>query len=188
MNPIVQQVLADIAAAQSLDLLGQIYGWAAANITDPAALQAVAQACQDRDAQLRQTGVVPPLVMQAPPRSEGDIALAAQERASAADVAGVHAASVVPVKSTPPGWMATAADLAIGTRNATGNGGLPALDTLRVTMVDLAAAAWDCGIDVSEAPHLKAVSAATADQLWQTADYMLHAIRAQLAIQKNQKK
>lgn len=176
MNPIVQQVLADIAAAQSLDLLGQIYGWAAANITDPASLQAVAQACQARDAQLRQTGVVPPLVMQAP------------EPVPVAAPVPVDATSVVPVKATPPGWMATAADLAIGTRNATGNGGLPALDTLRVTMVDLAAAAWDCGINVSEAPHLKAVSAATADQLWQTADYMLHAIRAQLAIQKNQKK
>ena len=183
MNTIVQQVLADIAAATTIDLLGQIYGWAATNILDPSELQAIAQACQTKDAQLRQADIVPPLVMEAPPRSVDDIAAEQRFANAAIDVAGIH-----PVSSTPPGWMAVASDLAISTRNATGNGGLAALDTLRVTMVDLAAAAWDCGIDLSAAPHLKDIQAATPDQIWKMATYMLDAIRSQLAIPKNQKK
>ena len=163
MNPITQQVLADIGAATTIELLGQIYGWAATNIADPAELQAVAAACQAKDAVLR--APAPPMTMPA--------------RAPEID-----ASTIIPVGPTPPGWLAVAADMGVATRNATGSGGLPALDTLRVTMVDLTAAAWDCGIDLTAAPHIKDVQAATQEQIWKMATYMLDAIRTQLAIQK----
>lgn len=182
MDQIIAQVFADIDAAQSLELLGQIYGWSATNITDPNALQQIAAACQAKDAQLRAMGFAPPLVMDAPPRSAEDIAAVQRAANAAIDVAGIH-----PVSTTPPGWLAVAADMGVATRNATGSGGLPALDALRVTMVDLTAAAWDCGIDLTLAPHIKDVQTATPEQIWEMATYMLDAIRTQLAIQKNKK-
>jgi hypothetical protein len=169
---LIEKVIADIRAANSLQLLGDIYTWSASNIPDPAAVQRIAGECQARDAQLRAMDTVPPVDM---------------PQAPAAPPAPVDVSSAVPVSAKPPGWLAAASDLAIGTRNATGNGGLPALDNLRVSLVDLAASAWDCGIDLTAAPHIKDVSAATPQQCWETALYMLDAIRTHLAIHKNRK-
>jgi len=181
MQSIIEQVLADIAAAQTVELLGQIYGWASANIGDPEQLQQVAAACQARDAQLQPNAVAQPETMPAPPVPE-HVAEVVRAPAVMIDVAGI-----VPVSITPPGWVANADALAVGTRNATGNGGLPALDTLRVTLVDLVAASWDCGIDLTKAPHIRDVTVATPAQCWETATYMLDAIRTHLAIARNKK-
>ena len=146
-------------------------------------MQDVAAACQARDAALtaaefqqRSAEVDKPFA----PHELGQIAppllhppVPAQQR-PVADVV-VH-----PVGPTPPGWMRNAAEIGIAQRGAIGMGGLPALDVLRVALVDLACAAWDTGCDLSSVAGLQDVQAATPGQLWEISEAMLMRIRAHL--------
>jgi hypothetical protein len=194
MNPL-QQVLYDIQNAQSVDLLGQIYGYAAtAFAADPATLQQVAAACQARDAQLRQGQPFQPAAQLQPPVAP--LAQGAQRHGAEVpeNFPGSFAPpsrdtrppepSVQPVSSTPPGWMANASAIGLGVREAAGVGGLPALDSLRVALVDLTCAAWDCGLDLSQIEGLRDVQKARPEDCWKISCQMLDRIRVHLQSQR----
>jgi len=191
---IVDQILNDIAAAPSLDLIGQIWNYSAgAFANQPETLENIGQACQKRDAELRANGTVPPVIAPpviAPPVLQPPVldlpftadelpGVTVQQDRRAQEI--VQYAGIQPVSATPPGWMANASAVAIGTRDATGNGGMPALDTMRVVLVDLSCAAWDCGIDLSGIAELKVVSAASPKDCFEIASQMLFKIREHMA-------
>lgn len=158
----LQQILSDIASAASLELLAQIWAFASSHF-DPASteLAQIGSACQARDAELRSAPPPPPVVTT------------------------VQMPVVEPVSPTPPGWMKNASAVGLATREASGLGGLPALDILRSTLVDLSCAAWDCGLDLSHISKLKEIQAATHEDLWAIADQMLYHIREFAAQRKS---
>jgi hypothetical protein len=154
----LQQILNDIAAAPTLEFLAQIWDYCTRTFAAGSPeLEHVGSACQARDAQLR--GCAP------------------WEPAPAAPAPAAVAMPAVPAGPKPPGILANATAIGIGTRDAAGVGGLPALDNLRVALVDLATAAWDCGLDLSQVSRLADVQAADHATLWEIASQMLHEIR-----------
>lgn len=76
----------------------------------------------------------------------------------------------------PPGYLGRADQNGLGTIHATGMGGTPALDVLRCELVNLAAASWDLGLDLSRIEGLRDVSAATPEKLWDIAAQMCNQI------------
>lgn len=76
----------------------------------------------------------------------------------------------------PPGHLGRASEMGLGTINATGLGGGPAQDVLRLELVNLAAAAWDLGLDLSRIEGLRDVQAATPEKLWDIAAQMCNQI------------
>lgn len=182
MDP-YQQILHDVANAPNKETLAGIYTYVAgAYAAVPQFVQDVAAACQARDAQL--TADKPfaphelgqPMVQQLQPPVMG-----APPPAPAPAAIVVH-----PVNGTPPGWMRNAAEIGIATRGSIGMGGLPALDVLRVALVDVACASYDCGCDLSMVDGLKEVSAATPAKCYEIAELMLMRIRAHMAELKKQ--
>lgn len=204
MTPTKDQVIADVHAAPSKDRLAAIYAWAAQAFgPDPMALQQIAQACSQRDAFLTNSPVpLPPPPgaqrhgSEVPENFPGSFApppgpppqrqpmphheMPAQRPVHPGPGETFETATPRPSPPSPlgqpPGHLARADQMGLGTINATGLGGAAAMDVLRVELVNLAAAAWDLGLDMSRIDGLRDVSAATPEKLWEISAQMLHLV------------
>lgn len=203
----MQQILADIAAATTVERIRQIYAWVASAWQDQAAVFRVGQACQAREAELAQYGGVPmpqathPQNLVLPPPPPPAPAPMGQPPAwqpmphgqpmqtprgalppspGGFDTAAPRPSPPSPL-GTPPRTLAQADQLGLGTIHATGFGGQEAWNVLRAELVNLAAAAWDCGIDLSHIDGLRDVANADPAKVNEIAHMMAEVLRTRTA-------
>lgn len=187
MNPSKDQVIADVNAAPTRERISAIYTWAAqAFAHDPQTLRQIGEACSQREAFLNQQAAPqfaplppppgPPPQRQPMPHHE----MPAQRPVQPMPGEGFETATPRPSPMSPlgppPGYLGRADQNGLGTIHATGMGGTPALDVLRCELVNLAAASWDLGLDLSRIEGLRDVSAATPEKLWDIAAQMCNQI------------
>lgn len=182
MDPMIDQVLADIAGAPTLELIAQIWAYCTTHWTDQQVLARLGAACQARDEALRAPPVIAPPVIAPPVIDAPEMTLAeqgllaVQERKAAE---AVQFAGITPASDTPA-WMTKTVEGHIGTRPATGQGGAPALDNLRMSLVDLSCSMVDCGIVCPAIDELRGIMTATPRDCHRIAQGLLWAIQQQM--------